>query len=46
MHKLLNKYLFLADVGGMLYVLIELAWRVGATGRCLPWGACALYTLV
>ena len=27
MHKLLNKYLFLADVGGMLYVLIELAWR-------------------
>ncbi len=27
MHRLLNKYLFLADVGGVLYVLIELAWR-------------------
>ncbi len=27
MHRLLNKYLFLADVGGVLYVLIEWAWR-------------------
>ena len=27
MHRLFNKYLFLADVGGLLYVLIELAWR-------------------
>ena len=27
MHRLLNKYLFLADVGGVLYVLIELVWR-------------------
>ena len=27
MHKLLNKYLFLFDVGGLLYVLIELIWR-------------------
>lgn len=27
MHKLLNKYLFLADVGGLLYIAIELAWR-------------------
>ena len=27
MHRLLNKYLFLADVGGVFYVLIELAWR-------------------
>ncbi len=27
MHKLLNKYLFLADVGGLLYIVIELAWR-------------------
>ena len=26
-HKLFNKYLFLFDVGGLLYVLIELAWR-------------------
>ena len=26
-HKLLNKYLFLFDVGGLLYVLIELIWR-------------------
>ena len=28
MHKLLNKYLFLFDVGGLLYVMIELslAW--------------------
>lgn len=27
MHRLLNKYLFLFDVGGLLYILIELAWR-------------------
>ena len=27
MHRLLNKYLFLLDVGGLLYILIELAWR-------------------
>ncbi len=27
MHRLLNKYLFLFDVGGLLYVLIELIWR-------------------
>ena len=27
MYRLLNKYLFLANVGGILYVLIELAWR-------------------
>ena len=27
MHKLLNKYLFLFDVGGLLYVMIELIWR-------------------
>ena len=26
-HKLLNKYLFLFDVGGLLYVMIELIWR-------------------
>jgi len=27
MQRLLNKYLFLADMGGVLYVLIELTWR-------------------
>ena len=27
MHRLLKKYLFLFDVGGLLYILIELAWR-------------------
>ena len=27
MQRLLNKYLFLADMGGVLYVLIELIWR-------------------
>ena len=27
MHRLLNKYLFLLDVGGLLYILIELIWR-------------------
>ena len=27
MHRLLNKYLFLFNVGGLLYVLIELIWR-------------------
>ena len=27
MHKLLNKYLFLFGVGGLLYVMIELIWR-------------------
>ena len=27
MHRLLNKYLILFDIGGALYVLIELAWR-------------------
>ena len=27
MHRLLNKYLFLLDVVGLLYILIELAWR-------------------
>lgn len=27
MHKLLTKYLFLFDVGGLLYVMIELIWR-------------------
>ena len=26
-HRLLNKYLFLLDVGGLLYILIELIWR-------------------
>lgn len=26
-HKLLNKYLFLFDTGGILYLLIELIWR-------------------
>ena len=26
-HRLLNKYLFLFDVGGLLYILIELIWR-------------------
>lgn len=26
-HRLFNKYLTLADVGGLLYVLLELAWR-------------------
>ena len=26
-HRLLNKYLFLFDVGGLLYILIELLWR-------------------
>ena len=27
MHRLLNKYLFLFNVGGLLYVLIELIWH-------------------
>lgn len=27
MHRLLNKYLILFDIGGALYVLIEIAWR-------------------
>ena len=27
MHRLLNKYLFLFDVGGLLYIPIELVWR-------------------
>ncbi len=27
-HRLLNKYLTLFDVGGLLYILLELAWRV------------------
>ena len=27
MHQLLNKYLFLFGVGGLLYVMIELTWR-------------------
>ena len=26
-HRLLNKYLFLFNVGGLLYILIELLWR-------------------
>ena len=26
-HRLLNKYLTLFDVGGLLYILLELAWR-------------------
>lgn len=26
-HRLLNKYLILFDVGGLLYILIELIWR-------------------
>ena len=26
-HRLLNKYLFLFNVGGLLYILIELIWR-------------------
>lgn len=26
-HRLLNKYLTLFDVGGLLYILMELAWR-------------------
>lgn len=26
-HRLLNKYLPLFDVGGLLYILLELAWR-------------------
>ena len=26
-HRLLNKYLFLFGVGGLLYILIELIWR-------------------
>lgn len=26
-HKLLNKYITLFDVGGLLYILIELLWR-------------------
>lgn len=26
-HKLLNKYITLFDVGGVLYILIELLWR-------------------
>ena len=26
-HRLLNKYLVLMDVGGAVYVLLELAWR-------------------
>lgn len=27
MHRLLNKYLILFDIGGLLYILIELFWR-------------------
>lgn len=27
MHRLLNKYLFSFDVGGLLYILLELIWR-------------------
>lgn len=26
-HRLLNKYLILFDIGGLLYILIEFAWR-------------------
>ena len=26
-HRILNKYLFLFNVGGLLYILIELLWR-------------------
>lgn len=26
-HRLLNKYLILLDVGGLLYILLELLWR-------------------
>lgn len=26
-HRILNKYLILFDTGGLLYILIELAWR-------------------
>ena len=26
-HKLFNKYMFLSDVGGLLYILTEIIWR-------------------
>lgn len=26
-HKLFNKYMFLSDVGGLLYILTEIVWR-------------------
>lgn len=42
--KLVNKYLFLFDVGGLLYILIELFWRGWSHwSMFLLGGLCFLY---
>ena len=44
-HRLLNKYLTLFDVGGLLYILLELAWRGWSHWTMFVLGGCVLLAL-